>query len=163
MYCGHYSKLQATLNFACSLLLHVVSWMNNDLYFLFVPCFFIPSTFRSGGTGHWFFFPHPPLIVWSISKCDWVRCLICDKLQKNPQVFTDILIFTILGKGFYQAWSNTSHDWNWTVSTLMQGMFFAKYMYCDLEKVTWKLIAISVILKNPLFNRTICRSRSANS
>ena len=32
--------------------------------------------------------------------------------KKKTDVFTDILIFTILGKGFYQAWSNTSHDGN---------------------------------------------------
>ena len=72
-------------------------------------------------------------------------------------------IFTIQGKGFYQAWSNTSHDWNWTVSTLMQDTFFAKYIYCHLKKVTWKLIVISKILKNPLFNPTICPNGSVNS
>ena len=127
-------------------------------------------------------------------------------------------IFTIQGKGFYQAWSNTSHDWNWTVSTLMQDTgpdpfnqnfrkfrsktqwidsfqpekfrkngstfwggpiflvrlvgilvewiaptFFPKYIYCHLKKVTWKLIVISKILKNPLFNPTICPNGSVNS
>ena len=127
-------------------------------------------------------------------------------------------IFTIQGKGFYQAWSNTSHDWNWTVSTLMQDtgrnpfnqnfrkfrsktqwigsvqpekfrkngstfwggpiflvrpvgilvewiapMFFPKYIYCHLKKVTWKLIVVSKILKNTLFNPTICPNGSVNS
>ena len=72
-------------------------------------------------------------------------------------------IFTIQGKGFYQAWSNTSHDWNWTVSTLMQDTFFPKYIYCHLKKVTWKLIVISKTLKTLLFNPTISPNGSVNS